>query len=275
MFTVTCNFTERQLRTAVRRVVFPKGRIRCPRCCSFRIKKVPSEERYHCPKCRRKFSLLSHTWLKDCKLPLTTLLLLLHAWQMEYTITHTQELVHLSVPSIRRYFSLFRVHIVKTVPFVAENDVQVDEAYFGQFKKQANYLHGFRTYKVVEKVCVAGISCPSNGQLTAMVVRSDAGNTIRNFIREHVPTNIRVYSDSSPIYTRLRETHDHWPQTHDLGFHHAYYIESCWSWMKRKLFRQYHHFWRKNAESYVSELTWRFNTRNKQENALTYLLLSL
>lgn len=116
----------------------------------------------------------------------------------------------------------------------------MDEAYFGQFKKQANYYHGVRTYQVVEKMCVAGISCPVNGQLTAMVVRQDTGNTIRSFIRMQVPEDVRVYSDGSYIYTRLRETHVHYAQTHDLGFHNAYYIESCWSWMKRKLFRQYH-----------------------------------
>ncbi len=271
MFNVTCELTERQLTALVRRMVFTKGRLHCPRCRSFKIRKVPHEDRYHCPRCRRKFTLLSGTWLKNLKVPLTTLAILLQAWKKEYTIDQTQELTKLSVPTIRRYFCLFRKNIVKSVPFVPVGNVQVDEAYFGQFKKQANYYHGVRTYKVVEKVCVAGISCPVNGQLTAMVVRQDTGNTIREFIRQTVPKDILLYSDGSHIYTNLKWEYDHHPQTHDLGFHHAYYIESCWSWMKRKLFRQYHHFWRKNAELYVSELTWRFNTRNKPENALTYL----
>lgn len=275
MFTVTCTLTERQLKAALRRAVFPRGRVRCLRCRSFTIKKVPHEDRYHCPRCRRKFSLLSGTWLKNLKIPLTTLAILLHAWQKEYTITQARELTQLSVPTIRRYFALFRQHIVQTVPFVPQEAVQVDEAYFGQFKKMANWYHGQRTYKVVEKVCVAGIGCPTTGQLAARVIHGVRTIPIRQFIREQVPPDVHIYSDGSPVYPELGTTHWHHAQTHDEGFHTAYYIESCWSWMKRKLFRQYHHFWRKNAEAYVAELTWRFNTRNSQENALTYLQKSL
>lgn len=275
MFKVTCSLTERQLKAILRRAVFPGGRLHCPRCRSFKIRKVAREDRYHCPRCRRKFSLLSGTWLKSAKVPLTTLIILLHAWKEEYTIKQTGELTELSVPTIRRYFRLFRQHIVKAASFEPLDNVQVDEAYFGRFKKLANYYHGVRTYRVVQKTCVAGIACPTTGKLAAKVINGKPGKPIKQFIRQLVPEDVTIYSDGSNIYKQLGDTHQHLSQTHDLGFHNAAYIESCWSWMKRKLFRQYHHFWRKNAEAYVSELTWRFNTRNKPENTLTYLQKSL
>jgi transposase-like protein len=264
--------SERKVRATLRQIIFKKGRICCTKCGYFRIISLKKEDRYFCKRCRKKFSLLSHTWLKNLKIPLALFILLLWFWLSDYQVGQVNQLTGLSIPTIRKYFRLFRLHIVKTVEFKAENHVQVDEAYFGTFRKQANYFHGQKTYKVMNKVCVAGISCPQTGQLTTMVVPdTNKGQTIRNFIYQKVPTNIRVHSDGSHIYTNLRADYFHISRTHDLGFHYAYYIESCWSWMKRKLFKQYHHFTRKYAKEYVSELTFKFNTRKSDKNPFEYL----
>ncbi len=272
MISVTCTLSERQIKAELRKIFFPpKGRMRCVRCRSFRVKKVPHEDRYHCSKCRRKFSLLSGTWLGHLRIPLTTFMILLWAWMREYPIEHATDLTALSAVTVRRFFRLFRRHVVKSVVFEPQEAVQVDEAYFGQFKKQANYLHGKRTYKVIQKTCVAGIACPSLGQLALRVIDGKPGLPIKAFIREKVPQDVAVYSDGSPIYTELRSTHRHISQTHDLGFENAAYIEGCWSWSKRKVFKQYHHFTRKYAEEYVRELEWRFNTRKGSKNPFDYL----
>lgn len=191
------------------------------------------------------------------------------------TVDLAQKLTGLSRPTIYGYYRLFRRHVVKTVDLLAKDNVQVDEAYFGTFKKQANWFHGKRTYKVVDKVCVAGISCPSTGTLATTVIRGNRFVPIHDFIYRTVPQDIIVYSDGSPLYTHLRNDYEHYAQTHDLGFRHAYYIESCWSWMKRKLFKQYHHFTRKYAAEYVSELTFKFNTRNSSKNPFDYIAKSL
>ncbi|GEM_PF-3403067 len=256
-------------------MILKKGRLKCVHGGSYQVRKVKSENRYHCQSCRRKFSLFLATWLKSIKISLSDFIILLHLWKNEYSVKQTTELTNLSVPTIRRYFALFRTNIVKSVEFIAQNNVQVDEAYFGRFKKRANYFHGQRTYNIQDKTCVAGIGCPSTGMLATKVIRAKPGIPIKQFICQQVPTNVHVYSDGSPIYTNLRYDYFHTSRTHDLGFHNAYYIESCWSWMKRKLFKQYHHFHRKNAESYVSELTWRFNIRNSTNTALDYIKNSL
>jgi len=218
-------------------------------------------------------SLFSHTWLKHVKITWTMFISILTAWIKEYPIKLAAEACETSEITVRRYYRLFRLHVVKSVVFKPQDNVQVDEAYFGTFRRQANYYHGFRKYVVVDKVCVAGISCPSNGTLVAKVIR-DAPKTqpILEFIRAHVPTDITVYSDGSAIYNDLKKTHFHVSQTHDLGFHNAYYIEGCWSWMKRKLFKMYHHFDHKYAEEYIAELTWRFSTRKLPKDPWYYLM---
>lgn len=276
MIRVTCVLSEKQVECELRKIFFPpKGRLKCPRCSSFKIKKVPSEKRYHCPRCRKKFSVLSGTWLGHVRIPLTIFMILLWAWMKEYSVIQVVDLTNLSIPSIRRYFRLFRIHVVKSVEFKPQESVQVDEAYFGSFKKQANQYHGFKKYELKPKVCVAGISCPPLGQLALRVIEGKPGIPIKEFIREKVPRDVIVYSDGSPIYTGLRTTHYHISQTHDQGFATAAYIEGCWSWTKRRLFKQYHHMTAKYAHEYVRELEWRFNTRKLPKDPLTYLRNSL
>jgi hypothetical protein len=275
MYHVAAEISESKVRTMLRNIVFKKGRLQCPHCGCFKILSVRKEGRYHCRKCRKKFSILSGTWMKNVKIPLPLFVILLSFWLEDVTVDLAQRLTGLSRPTIYGYYRLFRINIVKTVDLVAKENVQVDEAYFGTFKKQANWFHGKRTYKVVDKVCVAGISCPSTGTLATTVIRGSRFVPIHNFIYDTVPKDILIYSDGSPLYTHLRKDYMHHSQTHDRGFATAYYIESCWSWMKRKLFKQYHHFTRKYAEEYVSELTFKFNTRNSSKNPFDYIARSL
>jgi len=202
-------------------------------------------------------------------------MLLLALWIHEYSVEKAADQAEVSVPTVRRYYRLFRLHIVKSVEFKPQNNVQVDEAYFGQYRKMSNYYHGYKLYRVQEKVCVAGISCPDTGQLACRVILGVKTKPIQAFIREVVPRDVLIYSDGSAIYNDLRRTHRHISQTHDLGFHHAYYIEGCWSWMKRKLFKMYHHFERRYADEYIAELTWRFNTRKLSKDPVPFLRNSL
>lgn len=275
LLNVSCASSERKIRAALRQILFKKGRLKCCHCGSSLVLSIKKEGRYFCRRCRTKFSLLSHTWIKNLRIPLTLFILLLWFWLNDYQVKQVHQLIGLSVPTIRKYFRLFRLHIVKTLDFTTQDHVQADEAYFGQFRKGASYYQGFKQYQVMNKVCVAGVACPATGQLAAKVfpIRNKA-KQIRNYIQRLVPTSVKVYSDGSHIYTQLRKTHWHIARTHAEGFHKAYYIESCWSWMKRKLFKQYHHFTRKYAKEYVSELTFKFNTRKSDKNPFEYLAKS-
>lgn len=277
MYQIKLDFSEQRIKTILRKIIFKKGRLKCPCCGCFKILRIKKEDRYHCQRCRKKFSILSRTWLKNIKIPLPIFIILLSFWLEDVTVGLASKFTGLSRPTVYKYFRLFRKYIVQTIDFEVKNSVQVDEAYFGQFRKQANYFHGKRTYQISEKTCVAGISCPTTGQLTTMIIEGRPGKPVKQFIYRKVPATIKVYSDGSPIYTYLNKYYgyDHQAQTHDLGFHNAYYIESCWSWMKRKLFKQYHHFTRKYAQEYVSELTFKFNTRKRDKNPFYYLSKSL
>lgn len=266
------DLSERALKARLRRLVFTNGRAVCPHCGRYRIQAI--EDRYWCGQCRKKFSIISHTWLKGMKLSLATFFSLLDCWLYEVPVGEAARRCRISIVSTRYWYRKFRINVAVETVFKPEDSVQVDEAYFGRFKKGANYLHGYRKYQVMNKVCVAGISCPKTGTLATRVIPDQPGIRIKAFIREYVPTNIHVYADGSHLYTRLDTTHFLIQRTHDLGFQTAYYIESCWSWMKRKLFKMYHHFTRRYAPEYVRELTWRFNTRTEPRDIDLFLARS-
>ena len=270
MLELKTSFNDRQVKAALRNAFFNKGRLKCPHCKCFKIRSI--EKRYYCTRCRKKFSLYSNSWIRHIKIPLKTFVIVLECWLKCKSVNDTAELSKTSIVTIRRYYRLFRLNIVKTVDFKPTDHVQVDEAYFGQFIKQANYYHGFVKYKVVEKTGVAGISCPITGQLRTAIIEGRPGQFVKDFIHQNVPTDITVYSDASFLYTNLyKRGYNHYSMSHDRGFNYSYYIESCWSWMKRRLFKQYHHFTRRYASEYVQELTWHFNTRKDTKNPLKCL----
>lgn len=269
MLNLTSNFNRKEVKAVLRKMAFKNGRLKCPHCRCFRVRTI--EKRYYCLKCRKKFSLYSNSWLKHIKLPLEGFAALLECWLEGASVADASNHLKLSRPTVYRYYRLFRLNIVKSADFKPRNSIQVDEAYFGRFKKQANYYHGRMTYRVQDKTCVFGMICPETKQLFTRVVQAKPGATIKQIIREQVSTAITVYSDKSYYYKYLDKTHRHYAMSHDYGFEYSQYIEACWSWMKRKLFKQYHHFTRKYASEYVQELTWRFNTRKDVKNPLDYL----
>src|SRR3989344_5006934 len=100
--------SDAQIRKYLRRILFGKN-VFCPKCRSRKV--VVYETRYRCLRCRRKFSLLSHTWLGHMRMPLQGFWFLLWAWTCAVPIKQTMALTHLSEPSVRRWFALFRAHL--------------------------------------------------------------------------------------------------------------------------------------------------------------------
>ncbi|MBI2637914.1 MAG: IS1595 family transposase [Candidatus Sungbacteria bacterium] len=270
MLTLKSSFNRKQIKAALRKMAFKNGRLKCPHCSCFKVRSI--EKRYYCLRCRKKFSLASSTWLKHIKLPLEDFAALLECWLSGSAVLDASNHLKISRPTVYRYFRLFRLNIAKTLDFKPEKKIQVDEAYFGQFKKQANCYHGQRMYRVTDKTCVFGMICPPTKQLFTRVIPIRPGQVIKSIIGSQVPREVTVYSDKSPYYTHLQYSHSHIARSHDQSFEYSQYIESCWSWMKRKLFRQYHHFTKKYAPEYVQELTWRFNTRKDDKNPLNCLI---
>ena len=100
--------SEAQIRKFLRRTLFGKN-VFCPRCHCREVWR--DKERYWCPRCRRRFTLLSYTWLHDLKLPLHTWWLVLWAWCEKIPVHQAMKLSGLSELAVRRWYDRFREHL--------------------------------------------------------------------------------------------------------------------------------------------------------------------
>jgi len=82
--------SEAKIKKFLRQTIFGSN-VYCPRCKSSQVKR--SGERFHCRKCRRRFSLTSHTWLSNLKLPLQQLWMVLDYTDTSQTNSVTNRLV--------------------------------------------------------------------------------------------------------------------------------------------------------------------------------------
>src|SRR3989344_1841988 len=118
--------TETQVRKYLRKAIFGSSKLFCPVC--HHSNPVVYEDRYRCRRCRGKFSLLSHTWLNNLKLPLQQWWMLLWCWTVRIPVLQAQSLTKLSEVTVRHWYDQFRLHLPEEV-HILERIVQMDEAY--------------------------------------------------------------------------------------------------------------------------------------------------
>lgn len=100
--------SEAKIRSSLRRIAFGKN-LFCPSCRSKRV--VTYEKRYRCLRYREKFSLLSHTWLSDMKLPYQAFWLLLWCWTCAIPIRQAMAVTGRSDDCVRRWYGRFRARL--------------------------------------------------------------------------------------------------------------------------------------------------------------------
>src|SRR3990167_9949391 len=97
--------SEAQIQKYIRRIVFGKNMF-CPKCTR-RGTVYRTQDRYRCSYCKIRFSLLSHTWLSNMKLPLQQFWLLLWCWTKQIPVKQTEGLSGISEKGVRHHFEVF------------------------------------------------------------------------------------------------------------------------------------------------------------------------
>ena len=233
-----------QIRKYIRRIVFGKN-IFCPACTSHNV--TLHDNRYRCRRCRKTFSLLSHTWLRDSKLPLQHFWLILWSWTKQILVKQTQDLVDLSEKSVRHWFDLFRNHLPKDQE-ILERMVQLDEAYFGRFGKIALILgKQIGTRKLAYNILLSD----SPGKIDAI-----------NFLKGNIKPETKLATDGSVIYKSIDR---HFPVTHTFDIHKKFEftntseIEGMFGLLRTFIRRMYHHVTTEKFEEYMLEFYCRFS----------------
>lgn len=249
--------SEAQIKKYLRRILFGKN-IFCPKCRSRQIYKY--EQRYRCKKCRLKFTLISHTWLKGMKLSYQKFWLILWCWTNQIPVKQSMNLSELSEEAVRRWFDRFRANL-RLKQEVLEHIVQLDEAFFKDITLVMGKQQGTR--KVAFEI-FSGTNV-------------NRGHAL-DFLCQYVKPKTKLRTDGASIY---RGIHKWWPVRHQVDIHKKWEfgytseIEGMFGVLKTFIRRMYHHATPEKLPEIVGEFCCRFSSPEIFDNPLNYLEKSL
>lgn len=210
-----------------------------------------------------RFSLLSHTWLSNMRLPLKQFWLVLWSWTNQMPVKQTQALSELSEKAVRYWFDSFRHHLPKDQAILGAI-VQLDEAYFGRFSKLALFLgKQIGTRKLAYQILIND----SPGKLDAI-----------NFLRNNVKPETKLATDGSVIYRGIDK---YFPVEHVFDIHKKFEftntseIEGMFGVLRTFIRRMYHHVTVKKFPEYMCEFYYRFCRPEMFKSPYHYLLNTL
>lgn len=249
--------SEAKIKKQLRQVIFGHN-LYCPFCHSRDV--YASEKRYRCRKCRKPFTLLSGTWLKNNKLSLRTIWALLWCWTQGIPVKQTSKLCHISEVSIYYWFRQFRLHLPYFEP-ILNGEVQMDEAYFKKLSLLMAKQTG--TKKVAHQIIFKN-----------SVNKGEAAD----FLYQYIQPKSRLQTDGSGIY---RDIDRWWQVEHKVDIHKRFEfgltseIEGMFGNLRTFIRRMYHHTTPEYLPEYVSEFCLRFSSPEIFDSPLSYLKKSI
>lgn len=205
-------------------------------------------EKFQYPRCGRAWSLTSLTWMKGMKISWQKFWRLLWCYGNRVPVDQTQKLIHVSLPTVYRWFDLFRKNLPRGDNIRLEDCVQIDEAYFGGRKNG---------------VAVVGAKQRGTRKISAFVISASSvqRTDVVPFIREHIRPGTKLWSDGALIYKGIS---NHWPLDHAYDIHRkgqfgkTSEIEGFWGALRTFIRRMYHHVTVEHLPEMLHEYTMRF-----------------
>lgn len=253
--------TEKQILRHLKKIIFGK-KVVCPDCGrQCHVQEIEKNRLWRCKKCRNKFSITSVTWLKGMKITLKHLWCLVWCWQRKTNVLLASELLNLSVPTVRRYYALFRDNLKLNEDIILSDKVQMDEMF-------------------VREAFVIGAKDVRNKKIKLRVVNKKAPDKkdAMEMIFDHVRPGSTLCTDGGGIY---RGCDNWWPLKHKKDIHSKFEfgitseIEGVWANLRTFIRRMYHHVTREKLSNVVAEFEARFSRPDLFDSPLNYFKNSL
>lgn len=270
--------SDTQIRSLFRAARFG-DRTRCPGCGHARKLWQLGDDRWRCGRCRKRFGLLTDTWLSRTRFELAEIYELLFWFELELTdhgiarrLQVPYHRVHRFFLDLRKAIAAFGDHSI----VLLDGEVEVDESYFGprfenrrrsnrnRLRKSGQVLSGRGAQRL--KQAVFGIYERTDGIVYVQPVENVSRQTLQSIIHEKVSIETTIYSDAWAAYNGLdqnyagHETVEHGTLEFVRGSATINGIEGFWAYAKERLLR-HHGVSPDHFLLYLKEMEYRFNHR--------------
>jgi len=259
---------------------WPSG-VHCPTCGRTDVRFIATRRMWECKEKhpKKQFSSKVGTIFEDSPLSLDKWFVAI--WQIancKNGVSSYELARAIGVTQKSAWFMLHRIRLaMQTGSFIKSGgDAEADETFIGGLAKN---MHQAKRAKVItgtggaDKAMVMGIlRRGGEGQpsrVKAGMVQDRSGETLKGAIKSAVEPGQKVYTDALPAYRGLSAEYVHEVIDHAVEYvrdHiHTNGIENFWSLLKRTIKGTYVSVEPFHLDAYVTEQTFRFNERKKND----------
>lgn len=254
----------------------------CPYCSSTRSSRRQDGLRHKCHGCNKSFSVLVGSIMESTKLPLVkwfaAMCLILHA---KKGISSLQLSRDIGVNKNTAWYLQKRIRqAMNEDDIILKGVVEADESYVGGSLKNKHY-HKKQNTKyhktgMEHKTAVLGM-IQRKGKILTKVLQKAWGEEIKPVMKLKIDKSSELVTDGFGGYKDLDqhfEKHVRLNRTKHVrrvGDYHTNTIEGFWSMLKRAIVGQYHKISPHHLQSYLDEITFKYNHRN-ESNVFTTLV---
>jgi len=254
-----------------------RGVPKCPYCGSERSTRRKDGLRIKCHVCNKSYTVLVGSIMESTKLPLVkwfaAMCLMLHA---KKGISSLQLSRDIGVNKNTAWYLQKRIRqAMNEDDIILKGLIEADESYIGgslvnkhYYKKQRlNYDKSGMEHKTP----VLGM-IQRQGKILAKVLSKAWGEEIKPILKEKIDRSSELVTDGFGGYKDLDQhfkAHvrlNHSKHIRKIGEYHTNTIEGFWSMLKRAIIGQYHKVSPQHLQSYLDEITFKYNHRNEKNN---------
>ena len=250
------------------------GNVTCPHCGHSKVYKTNRGFKCANPKCYKKFSVITGTYFENTKIKLNKWFLAIYiisahkkgisSLQLSRDIAVTQKTAWFMLHRIREMFQ-------DKAPDLLEGIVEADETYIGGKDKNRHWDKKQDGRGTAHKAPVFGM-VERDGDVRAIPIEKSEGKTLIPIILKNVSSEATLMTDEFGGYYFLNLYYKHGVINHNSKMYvkgdiHTQNIENFWSLLKRGIIGIYHFVSPKHLSKYCNEFSFRYNTReiNEQE----------
>jgi transposase-like protein len=267
--------TDDKCREVLVKLRWPAG-VECPRCHGKKISWIKANKQFDCAECEYHFSVLAGTVFNDSHLPLTTwftaVLLLVEAKKGMSALQLKRTIWGNNKGSYKTAWYLchrIRAAMKEVDQPMLDGTVEMDETYVGGRKRGQGVKAAMKAKEVV-----IGIRQRS-GDLRFFHATDASTGTLAKYIRENISEDVEVIvTDEWRGYKAAVGDLKHETVNHGAKEYARYEngacistntVESAFSLLKRGIIGSWHKISAKHLESYLNEMTFRFNRRKRSD----------